>query len=116
MLKNGILIYHSLWKKQIGGDDEMNYPIVSLTATGDNIRRLRKERKVKTSELADYLGFSDVQAVYKWERGECLPTLENCFALSKYLHVQVEDILVCMDEMPSLFLFILNTYVYNMEK
>ena len=94
----------SLWKKQIGGDGEMNYPIVSLTATGDNIRRLRKERKVKTSELADYLGFSDVQAVYKWERGECLPTLENCFALSKYLHVQVEDILVCMDEMPSLFL------------
>ena len=88
----------------IGGDGVMNYPIVSLSATGDNIRRLRKERKVKTSELADYLGFSDVQAVYKWERGECLPTLENCFALSKYLHVQVEDILVCMDEMSSLFL------------
>ena len=42
----------------IGGDGIMNYPIVSLSATGDNIRRLRKERKVKTSELADYLGFS----------------------------------------------------------
>ena len=52
----------------IGGDGVMNYPIVSLSATGDNIRRLRKERKVKTSELADYLGFSDVQSVYKWER------------------------------------------------
>ena len=31
----------------IGGDGVMNYPIVSLSATGDNIRRLRKERKVR---------------------------------------------------------------------
>ena len=31
----------------IGGDGVMNYPIVSLSATGDNIRRLRKERKVE---------------------------------------------------------------------
>ena len=80
--------------KYIGGDGIMNYPIVSLSATGDNIRRLRKERKVKTSELADYLGFSDVQAVYKWERGACLPTIDNLLALSHLYHVQMEDLLV----------------------
>lgn len=43
--------------KYIGGDGIMNYPIVSLSATGDNIRRLRKERKVKTSELQITLVF-----------------------------------------------------------
>ncbi len=36
--------------------------------------------------------------------GICLPTLENCFALSKYLNVRIEDILVCEDEMFSVFL------------
>lgn len=79
----------------------MEYPVVSLLKTGGNIRRLRKERKIRTTDLAYYLGFTDVQAIYKWERGECLPTLENCFALSKYMNVHVEDILICEDEMSS---------------
>ena len=81
----------------------MTYPVVNLNGTGANIRKLRKERDVKICELAEYLGFSDVQAIYKWERGICLPTLENCFALSKYLNVCVEDILVCEAEISSSF-------------
>ena len=82
----------------------MVYPVVNLEETGKNIRKLRREQKIKITDLACYLGFFDVQAIYKWERGICLPTLENCFALSKYLNVRIEDILVCEDEMFSVFL------------
>ena len=81
----------------------MDYPVVNLKATGLNIRRLRKERRISTWEIADYLGFTDVQAIYKWERGACLPTLENCFALSKLLNVTIEDIFVCCEDKMSSF-------------
>jgi len=91
----------------LGGAWIMNYPVVNLNGTGANIRKLRKERNIKIGVLADYLGFSDVQAIYKWERGICLPTLENCFALSKYLNVCVEDILICEGEISSSVYFMM---------
>ena len=40
------------------------------------------------------MGFATPQAIYKWQRGETLPTVENLAALAHILEVDMEDILV----------------------
>lgn len=77
------------------------YPTINLKATGQRIQELRKARGLKVSELSEFMGFTEPQAVYKWQRGESLPTVDNLYALSKILRTSMEDILVGNDEMSS---------------
>ncbi len=86
----------------------MNYPVLDPIATGKRIRELRKEHDLKVKEVANYMGFESTQAVYKWQRGESLPTVDNLYALSKLFDTSVDDILRGSkerDESPSLNFF-----------
>lgn len=78
----------------------MHYPVIDMAATGDNIRRLRMDRGLSVQEMQAFFGFDAPQAVYKWQRGESLPTVDNLYALSKLLGVTMEDILVPFDPKP----------------
>jgi len=71
----------------------MNYPVIDIKATGERIRQLRIEHNLKVEEIAEYMGFGTDQAVYKWQRGESLPTVENLYALSILFNTSIEDIL-----------------------
>lgn len=79
------------------------YPTINVVATGARIKKLRKEKGIKVIELSEFMGFSEPQAIYKWQRGETLPSVDNLFALSRILETSIEDILVGDDEMSSLF-------------
>lgn len=57
------------------------FPVIDLVATGDNIRRLRLERGMTVRDLQDYFGFEEPRAIYKWQKGESLPTVDNLYAL-----------------------------------
>ena len=59
---------------------------------GENIARIRKERKLTQQELANKL-FVTVQAVSGWERGQFLPSVDNLVDLSKVLECNLTDIL-----------------------
>lgn len=72
----------------------MLVPVVDLKLTGQNIAVLRKNSGISVRELQTMLGFATPQAIYKWQRGETLPTVENLAALAFILGVAVEDILV----------------------
>lgn len=70
------------------------FPIIDLAATGDNILRLRKNAKLTVKDLQEYFGFSDPQAIYQWQNGTNLPSVDNLCALSKLLRVPIDEILV----------------------
>ena len=40
------------------------------------------------------MGFESAQAVYKWQRGDSLPTVDNLYALSVLFGTTVDEILV----------------------
>lgn len=82
----------------------MNYPVINLKATGANIKRLRKERGISVKQIVDFMGFTEPVSVYKWQRGDCLPTIDNLLALAKLINCSIEDILVEDDEMSSFFI------------
>ena len=70
------------------------FPVIDLRATGENIRRLRLARGLSVRDLQSYFGFEEPQAIYKWQKGQSLPTVDNLFALGKLLGVPMEEILV----------------------
>lgn len=45
-------------------------------------------------DLQILFGFASPQAVYKWQKGQTLPTIDNLLALSVIFKVKIEDILI----------------------
>ena len=60
--------------------------------TGRRIRELRKKKGFTVSAICDAMGFNEPQAIYKWQRGDSLPTLQNLYKLSKLFEVSIDDI------------------------
>lgn len=86
----------------------MVYPVLDAKATGARIKELRKANHLKVEEIARFMGFESEQAVYKWQRGDSLPTVDNLYALSRLFDTSVDDILRGSreeDESPSLFVY-----------
>lgn len=70
---------------------------INLKATGENIKRLRIEKGFSVKDLQDFFGFSEPQAIYKWQWGKTLPSIDNFFALSRLLDTPIDSILVAED-------------------
>lgn len=71
-----------------------NMPTVDLVATGKNIEKLRKEAGLSVKELQNIFGFGTPQAIYKWQHGTALPTVDNLVLLSAIFKVSIDEILV----------------------
>ena len=70
------------------------FPVIDMAATGENITRLRKDRGLTVRDLQNWFGFEEPQAIYKWQKGKSLPTVDNLYALGALLDVPLEEILV----------------------
>ena len=72
----------------------MDIPIIDMERTGKNINRLRKLTGISVKDLQDVFGFSTPLAIYKWQQGTALPSVDNLVVLASVLDVKIEDILV----------------------
>ena len=72
----------------------MRIPQINLKATGRRIEYLRKKAGLSVADLQGILGFATPQAIYKWQRGFCLPEMTNMVIISEVFDVAIEDILV----------------------
>ena len=73
------------------------FPVIDPVATGENIVRLRQERGLSVRDLQAYFGFEEPQAIYKWQRGMALPTVDNLAVLAAIFGVKIDDILIFQD-------------------
>lgn len=74
--------------------DMVEFPVIDPVATGENILRLRQARGLTVRDLQSFFGFEEPQAIYKWQKGKSLPSVDNLCALGALLGVSMEDILV----------------------
>lgn len=65
-----------------------------MKQTGRNICSLRKQRGISVKELQQMMGFGTPQAIYKWQHGASLPTVDNLVALSVIFAVPIDSILI----------------------
>ena len=76
---------------------QKTFPVIDPAATGANIVRLRRARGLSVRDLQAYFGFEEPQAIYKWQKGKSLPSVDNLYALGALLEVPMEEILVSTD-------------------
>lgn len=73
----------------------MNYPVIDVAATGRNIDTIIHSNGYTVADIANYLGTTD-SLVYRYIRGNVLPSTDRLLALSTLLHISINDILVVM--------------------
>ena len=69
-------------------------PAIDMAKTGQNIMILRKKAGLSVRDLQEAFGFGTPQAIYKWQQGIALPTIDNIVVLSALLGVKIDDILI----------------------
>lgn len=69
-------------------------PCIDLAATGTQIVQLRQQAGLTVQDLQNIFGFSTPQAIYKWQRGVALPTLDNLVVLAAVLGTTLDAIIV----------------------
>ena len=72
----------------------IEFPVIDMVATGRKIQQLREERGLTVREVQTYFGFEEPSAIYMWQRGQNLPSVDNLCALSKLFGVLMDDIIV----------------------
>lgn len=72
----------------------MTFPVIDPIETGRNIVRLRQARGLSVRDVQRWFNFDEPRAIYKWQSGKTLPSVDNLFALSALLEVSMNEILV----------------------
>ena len=67
---------------------------INMIKTGKNIARLRRMNGLTVREVQEVMGFNTPQAIFKWQRGETLPSIENLIVLSELYGTTIEEIIV----------------------
>ncbi|MBQ9211436.1 MAG: helix-turn-helix transcriptional regulator [Clostridia bacterium] len=70
------------------------FPAIDMIATGNNIARLRQRNGMTVQDLQNVFGFSTPQAIYKWQRGSAMPTLDNLVVLAAVFGTTLDAIIV----------------------
>ncbi len=65
---------------------------VDMHAIGQKIRALRIQKNLKIAELAEIMNSSE-NTICKWQRGACLPTIDNLIVLSTIFEIPMDDII-----------------------
>lgn len=70
------------------------YPIIDMQATGTHIKELMAARELSVQDVQDAMGLASPQAVYRWLRGSNMPSVDNLYALSRFLDVPMNNVIV----------------------
>ena len=70
------------------------FPTIDMVKTGQNITKLRVQNGFTVKDLQDIFGFATPQAIYKWQHGTAMPTVDNLIVLAALFQVRVDDILI----------------------
>ena len=76
----------------------MTIPAIDMVAPGRNIMKLRKAAGLSVREIQNIFGFTTPQAIYKWQHGTAMPTIDNLVVLAAVLDVTIDEILVVQRE------------------
>jgi len=73
---------------------KVDIPMIDMALTGANIVKLRTAAGLSVHDLQTIFGFNSPQAIYKWQNGTALPTVDNLVVLASVLKVRIDDLLI----------------------
>ena len=69
-------------------------PVIDTKATGAKIKAIMKEKGFKIGDIQDKCGFNTPQAIFKWMRGDAMPSIDNMVILAHLLDVTIDEIII----------------------
>lgn len=70
------------------------YPNIDMKMTGHRLKQRIKDSGYSVKDVQVYLQLSCPQPIYRWFKGEILPSVDHLYMLSKLLHLHMESLLV----------------------
>lgn len=68
-------------------------PVLDMARTGETIKALRKFKKIPVSTLQEIFGMTNPQAIYNWESGKNMPSIDNLIVLAQVFDVTLESLI-----------------------
>ncbi len=65
--------------------------VMGVIDVAESLKQSREERGMSPYELARALGINH-QNVYRWERGQALPSIEMCIKLADFYGVSLDEL------------------------
>ena len=72
-------------------------PVIDMVKTGQNILNMRQQAGMSVKDLQEVFGFATPQAIYKWQHGKAMPTIDNFVVLAILFQIHIDDILIIND-------------------
>ena len=69
-------------------------PVIDAAATGQNIKRMIKVKGFKVADVQAKCGFTTPQAIFKWFRGDSVPTIDNMVIIADMFGVTIDQIVI----------------------
>lgn len=73
---------------------KINKPIIDVAATAANIKACRIRAGYSVREIQNIFNFSSPEAVYAWEKGKYLPTIDNMIVIASVYGVTIDQIVI----------------------
>ena len=71
---------------------------IDTRKTGEQLKNKTIEAGLTVQELQDRLGLAAPNAIYRWYRGEALPTLDHFVILTEIFQTRLDDLIVLTHE------------------
>ena len=65
---------------------------VDTVQTGQNIKTIIRQKGMKIADIQSAFGFNTPQAIYKWFRGDSMPTIDNIVMMTEIFGVRMDEI------------------------
>lgn len=69
------------------------YTNINLKRTGENLKLRITSAGYSVKDIQHFLKLSCPQPVYRWYKGQILPSVDHLYALSRLLNCHMEDLL-----------------------
>ncbi len=73
---------------------QMNYETIDAVKTGRHLERCIRSAGMSVAQIQKTLMLRYPQSVYRWFKGEILPSVNNLYMLSKLLGMHMENLLI----------------------
>lgn len=73
---------------------KINRPVINVAATAAKIKECRIRAGYSVREIQNIINFSSPEAIYAWEKGKYIPSIDNMIIIASVYGVTIDEIIV----------------------
>lgn len=73
---------------------KINRPVINVAATAVKIKECRIRAGYSVREIQNIFNFSSPEAIYAWEKGKYIPSIDNMIIIASVYGVTIDKIIV----------------------